>query len=250
MTGYHSAVPVSAPFHEFSRIRGNRRARNELVALGVLACLGAFVLLLLVAMLIYPGGNWLDPNADGHRFFLNFFCDLTQPFAISGRPNPLGSLLAKVAMLWFALALGGFFWIAPSHFEKGARIGVWVRTLGLSATLTYAVVPLVPSERFGPIHTEAILMAAPPGLLAVLLIVLGLTRADPAKKLLAWLGVLSLALGAVDSAVFVSHLGVRGPPPRLLPVLQKLAAISLSTWMAALAYRTWAVRSARVQAKP
>ncbi|HEY2406082.1 MAG TPA: hypothetical protein VGI10_08765 [Polyangiaceae bacterium] len=216
----------------------------------MLASLGAFVLLLLLAILIYPGGNWLDPSATGHRFFLNFFCDLTQPFSISGRPNPVGSLFAKAAMLWFALALGGFFWIAPSHFEKGARIGVWVRTLGLSATLTYAVVPLVPSEHFGPIHTDAILTAAPPGLLAVLLIVFGLTRAGPAKKLLAWLGVLSLALGVVDSAVFVNHLGVHGPPPRLLPVLQKLAAISLSTWMAALAYRTWAARSARPEAKP
>ena len=82
------------------------------VASAVLVCLLAFVLLMAIAMALYPGGNWIDPKAPGHRFLSNFFCDLTQPVSLSGVNNRLGARVARLGMWCFAAALAGFFWLA------------------------------------------------------------------------------------------------------------------------------------------
>ena len=44
----------------------------------------AFFSLFAATALVYPGGNWLDSGAHGHRFFANYVCDLTQPVSLQG----------------------------------------------------------------------------------------------------------------------------------------------------------------------
>ena len=53
-------------------------------AVAMLFSLVGFLGLMSAAMALYPGGNWLDRSASGHRFFANFFCDRRNRFHCQG----------------------------------------------------------------------------------------------------------------------------------------------------------------------
>jgi hypothetical protein len=181
-----------------------------------------------LAMWLYPGGNWLDRSASGHRFFANFLCDLTQPVSLSGVNNRVGSRLAQFGMLSFALALASFFGVLPALFVPGEHAAPWVRALGGGAMLVFVAVPMTPSLTFGNLHERLALLAGALGLAAALLAVQALRRAQ--RRALAVLGALSVLVGALDAALFVYHLG-DAAPPLLVPAIQKIAALLLCAWM-------------------
>jgi hypothetical protein len=208
-------------------------SRGRAYALGVLVCLAGFGALLLLAIELYPGGNWLDRSAAGHRFFANFFCDLTQPISLSGVGNSTGSRCAQLGMFCFAAALAGFFWLLPVRFGAGSRAVRWVRGLGECTVVCFIAVPLTPSERFGNWHAALALVSGAFGVASALWAVHALLAAR--QRLLAGLGAGALALGAFTGGVFVYHLCYATPPSLLLPAAQKLAALLLTAWMAALA---------------
>ena len=203
------------------------------IVLSWLAFSGLFV----AAALVYPGGNWFDRAALGHRFLANYFCDLTQPVSLSGVNNPVGSRLAQLAMLFFAGALAGFFWLVPRYFAPGTRAAAWVRGLGECAVLSYVAVPFTPSERFGAVHALVSLLSGALGIAAALCAVWALLRGHRAARALAVVGVLVLVAGALDAALFVSvqYLHAGEAVSLIVPAAQKLAAFLLSGWMLGLA---------------
>ncbi len=186
-----------------------------------------------VAMAVYPGGNWLDPQARGHRFFANFLCDLTQPVSLSGVKNSLGAGLAQTGMLFFAGALAGFFGIVSQRFALESRAAPWVRGLGLCTVLCLALVSLLPSERFGRVHAVLALVAGAIGIAAALCVVSALLGAR--RHALAGLGALSLAAAALAAVLFAYYLCDGGPMPLLVPASQKVAALLVSAWLVAVA---------------
>lgn len=205
-----------------------------LIALAWLAFSGLFA----AAAWLYPGGNWLDRTAHGHRFFANYFCDLTQPVSLSGVKNPLGSRLAQLSMLCFGAALAGFFWLVPRYFGPPARLRAWVRGLGECAVLGYAAVPLTPSELFGNLHASLSLLSGALGLAASLCAVVGLLRSHRIARALGVVGALSLAAGGVHAALFVRYLHAGELAPLIVPGIQKVAALLLSAWMLGVAWLT------------
>jgi hypothetical protein len=207
-------------------------------ALLIVLSLGCFWALFAAAAAVYPGGNWLDRAAIGHHFFGNYFCDLTQPVSLSGVSNPLGSRLAQLAMLSFAAAMAGFFWLVPRFFGPNTRGVAWVRGLGECAVLSYLTVPFTPSELFGEVHASLSLFAGALGLTAALCAVWALLRAPGTGRVLGSLGALSLAAGGLHAALFVHYLHGSEPAPLIVPAVQKLAALLLSTWMLGAAWLT------------
>ena len=202
-------------------------------AWGMLLCLLGFAGLFAVAMAVYPGGNWLDPETPGHRFFANFLCDLTQPVSLSGVKNSLGAGLAQAGMLFFAAALAGFFGVVPQHFAHGSRAARRVRGLGVCAVLFLVAVPLMPSERFGRAHALLALAAGAVGIAAALCVVGALFVAQ--RRTLAILGALSLATAAFSALLFAYYFCSGGRLPLLVPASQKVAALLVSGWIAAAA---------------
>jgi hypothetical protein len=200
----------------------------------MLFSLVGFLGLMSASMALYPGGNWLDRSASGHRFFANFFCDLTQPISLSGVTNQVGSRLAQLGMLFFAVGLACLFWLVPYHFALRRRVGRWVRVLGECAVLCFIAVPLTPSERFGNVHAALALVSSGFGIASALAAVYALWASE--RRVLALLGALTLALGAFDGGLFVYHLGDAAPPPLLVPAGQKVAALALVLWIAAVAW--------------
>lgn len=214
-------------------------ARERQCALVIALSLLAFCGLIAAAMHAYPGGNWLDRSASGHRFFANYFCDLTQPISLSGVRNALGARLAQLAMLCYAAGLAGFFWLVPSYFAGSARRARrWVRGLGEGAVLGYLAVPFTPSELFGEVHAWLSLLAGALGLTAALCTVWSLFRAQGAARLLGAVGALALLAGTLHAALFVRYLHASEPAPLIVPAAQKVAAILLSGWMLGVAWLT------------
>jgi hypothetical protein len=205
-----------------------------LIAFSWLAFCGLFA----ASALIYPGGNWLDRSAPGHRFFANYFCDLTQPVSLSGVNNPVGSRLAQLAMVFFAAALAAFFWLVPRFFATDTRPARWVRRLGACAVLSYLAVPFTPSELFGNIHAWLSLASGGLGLAAALAAVRALLRANRVARVLGWVGALSLAAGLLHALLFLRYLHLSEPAPLIVPAVQKLAALLLSAWMLGVAWLT------------
>ena len=187
----------------------------------------AFVALLGVSAVLYPGGTWTDSSTTSYRFFENFFCDLTHETGLNGAPNP-GAVYAKAALigvspalLLFYLALADRVPSAPS----GAR--TLVRGFGVLSALGLLFVPITPSDRFALMHTAAALSASVAGLLGLAVFAL-LARRSPKQGLPA---LILLLMVAVDVALYIQQVRTHGPTPILLPALQKLAALWLVGWM-------------------
>jgi len=198
-------------------------------AVALLTFAGAFVVLIGASMACYPGGSWLDRHTSGHAFWGNFFCDLTQPVALNGAPNTLGSWLAQAAMLTLAAAFVPFWRLLPTLFQGDRRLGAAVRVFGLVSALGLVLVPLTPSTRLGALHGIAVFAASIPGILAAVLGAIGLSRA---RSRLCLIAAGTLLISAVDAALYMDSLLTGAPPSIALPVLQKLAAIGLIGWMA------------------
>ncbi len=72
-----------------------------------------FIILYIVAAVLYPGGSWRFPNATEFSFWNNYLCDLLDQYAISGELNQarhaarvaLGFLCASLLLLWYFLPL-------------------------------------------------------------------------------------------------------------------------------------------------
>lgn len=74
---------------------------------------GQFLILSVVAMFFYPGGNHIDPSTEGYGLFSNTFSELGRVRSYAGNPKPVsrfifsGSLsLAGAGLLLFILSLG------------------------------------------------------------------------------------------------------------------------------------------------
>ncbi len=126
-----SADPAGAPR---TRVAGAAPAtRGERLAAaastGLIAAAAQFVVVTILAMLVYAGGSAFDPAATGYSFTQNFFSDLGRTVAFDGAANTLASVLFTYALICVGVALAAF--------------GVAVRRLGVGARgarLTAAVV--------------------------------------------------------------------------------------------------------------
>lgn len=201
--------------------------------MAVVACVGAFVALIVPAMALYPGGTWWDPHAVGHRFWTNFLCDLEWRTALDGTPNPVGARLAEGAMLALVLAFVPFWPLAARLFPARPRLAAAVRILGWTSVLGMVAVALMPSERFGALHGVAVVVAGLPGLSAAVLAAAGQLLAR--RTLPGALGAAMVLFAIVDFVLYVHTMLHGGPGPLVLPVAQKLALLLLLGWMLAVA---------------
>jgi hypothetical protein len=204
---------------------------SRVLSLVVLWGLCAFLVLATLGALAYPGGTYCEPEADAYRFWGNFFCDLSGDFTRRRDQNVAGALLTRAAFASFALALGPCFWLIGGTASRG--LGRAVRSFGATSACATAVLAWLPSVSSAEVHTVVALVAAIPGLLAM---TLGTVALFAARRVgLAWLGVVTLGAGALNTAGYVWAVRHQIACLPWLPVVQKLAAIVLVLWMTGVA---------------
>lgn len=82
-----------------------------------------FVLLYIVATLLYPGGSQADKNSKGFSWVNNYWCNLLNENAINGHVNPARPA-AMTAMFILCVTLAAFWFLFTRiiHFSKLARL--------------------------------------------------------------------------------------------------------------------------------
>ncbi|HVX96178.1 MAG TPA: hypothetical protein VHK47_14800 [Polyangia bacterium] len=195
----------------------------------VLAGVVAGVVLLGIAMEVYPGGTAIDPHTRGHSFWLNLLCDLTEQHARNGEPNT-GALVARAGMVTLSAALGVHWLILPA-FMRGRAVGWVVRVAGVLQVVALMFVPF--ATRLA--HPLAIFTSAAAGLVAGIVALVALVRADgPAWR---WaLPVAVLAATAVDAVFYARSVATS---PRVvtpaLPIFQRVGGLLILAWLIAVA---------------
>jgi hypothetical protein len=121
-----------------------------------------FVVLTLVAMLLYPGGTVADPAAVRYLFFRNFFSDLGRTEAIDGQANALSAILFVTALTGAGLSLAWFFLSAP-RLLRGSRTAWLVSLLGsasgIVSGLCFVGVAWTPANLWLDPHRFFVMMA-------------------------------------------------------------------------------------------
>jgi hypothetical protein len=88
-----------------------------------------FFLMTALAMLLYPGGTFIDPSTRGYSFFANFFSDLGATRTPSGATNTLSMVLFTSALTIVGFGLAVFF-IALTQFFRNSRHGSLLPAVG------------------------------------------------------------------------------------------------------------------------
>lgn len=159
-----------------------------------------FVVLTLVAMLLYPGGTVADPAAERYLFFHNFFSDLGRTAAADGEANALSAILFVIALTGAGLSLAWFFLAAPPLFRRSraARLVSLLGSLsGIVSGLSFVGVAWTPANLWLDPHRFFVMTAFEAFLGAALLyaVAILLDQGYPSIYALAFLAFAGLLAG-------------------------------------------------------
>lgn len=88
-----------------------------------------FVVLYIVAALLYPGGSQGDKNSVGFSWVNNYWCNLLNTKAINGQYNS-AKPVAVTAMIILCFTLSIFWYLFPRHIETGKRLQLIIQISG------------------------------------------------------------------------------------------------------------------------
>jgi hypothetical protein len=158
-----------------------------------------FVILTLLAMVVYPGGTHSDPTTRGYSFFRNFFSDLGLTETFLGQPKTASFLLFTVALTLAGIALIVFFCVFPKFFAQ-SKTGKWLSILGsipgLVSGIAYIGVAFTPGNLYGKSHELFVQIAFVAFFVAVLLYIIAIFLNKDYAHIYAWVFVaFALILG-------------------------------------------------------
>ena len=71
--------------------------------------IAVFIVFNTIAMILYPGGTYLDSKTKGYHFFYNFFSNLGEWVARNGEINTTSALLFNTSLTIFSISYFSFF---------------------------------------------------------------------------------------------------------------------------------------------
>ena len=124
--------------------------------------IGVALLLGLVAMVRYPGGDPLDRSSAGYAPTRNFLSDLGMTVAYNGQSNRLGASLFTASLLLLVASMGILLTGLLNHYSNTARARGFARYAGMvgaAACAAFVVVAFTPENRVLSLHVQATLLA-------------------------------------------------------------------------------------------
>lgn len=114
---------------EFTRFK-----RPFLLLIPVLG-MGIFILLYIIAALVYPGGSWSILNQHGYSFWNNYLCDLIDYYAVNGELNS-ARYIARSALVILCVGLIILWYYLPRLFFKKSINSMIMTIFGILALVT------------------------------------------------------------------------------------------------------------------
>ena len=93
-----------------------------------------FLLLYIIATLLYPGGSQVDKNSIGFSWINNYWCNLLNKNAINGQFNP-AKPVALTGMFILCLTLTFFWFIFPKQINVGKSLKLIIQISGALAMI-------------------------------------------------------------------------------------------------------------------
>ncbi len=111
-----------------------------------------FVVLTIIAMLVFPGGTIQDPMATHYLFLENFFSDLGRTQDFDGNSNLYSMCLFSVALCILGLSVISLFITVPSIFKKQSISLRGMTFIGIVAGVFFIGVAFTPWDIFFEAH--------------------------------------------------------------------------------------------------
>ena len=183
-----------------------------------------FVLLYIIAALLYPGGSQADKNAAGFSWLHNYWCNLLNDAGINGQPNA-GKWWARTGMI----VLGGTFCVFWWLFFRYAGFARPVRYL---MTACGAMAMLLSLFLSTAAHDILVTTSGLLGVVAMVATFTGLYRLKWSRLL--WLGMLNLFLVMINNLFYYTPSLIR-----MLPLVQKITFLLFLVWVCWICRRMW-----------
>jgi hypothetical protein len=188
---------------------------NRLIVLLPLIGILLFILLYIVATLLYPGGSQADKNSKGFSWVNNYWCNLLNENAIDGRINPARHVaMTAMFILCATLAVFWFLFARIMVFSKSARLATTFSGMAAMTTAMFL---------FTSYHDMVINIAGGLGLVALAGTFSGLYK-NKLYPLFA-MGLFNLILIVVNNILY--HSGSL----KYLPVVQKITFLFFLLWI-------------------
>lgn len=176
-----------------------------------------FVVLYIVATILYPGGSQVDKNSIGFSWTNNYWCNLLNENAINGQPNS-AKPVAMTGMLVLCLTLSFFWFLFPRHIDIG-KIGKL--TIQISGILAMTVAIFL----FTNINHDLVTnLASTFGLVAMVGTFVGLYKSK-------WFGLFTFGLLNILLVGLNNYLYYNEGLIIYLPVIQKISFVTFLIWV-------------------
>lgn len=107
---------------------------SKLWVLAPVLGIGIFIVLYVIAALLYPGGSSVDRDAEGFSWIHNYWCDLLSKWAKNGQPNAAWPV-ALTAMITLCLSLSLFWFFVPGLLNTGKHHYGIVQLSGIASMM-------------------------------------------------------------------------------------------------------------------
>lgn len=182
-----------------------------------------FILLYIIAAVLYPGGSDANKQSRGFSVWHNYWCELLSLRAGNGEYNP-GSIVAIWAMGVLCVSLAIFWWIVPRLFPPNPWYRILIAYAGIGSM---AITSFISSKN----HDLIINLASIPGIIALLTTFIALYKHGWYKLFV--FGSFCLLLIGANNYIYYT-----GNWLYVLPVLQKITFLLVMTWMGII---TWLI---------
>ena len=154
--------------------------------------IAVFIILYLIAALLYPGGSAIAKQAHGFSWLHNYWCDLFDVVAHNGTQNP-SRTIAIFAMIELCFSLSGLWFLLPRLFKDNNKRHQIIQICGI---LSMGIAAML----FTRFHEEVINFGGLFGGIAVTLTFIELYRTQ--QKSLFKMGVLCLLLSCFNFFIY------------------------------------------------
>jgi len=107
-----------------------------------------FIILNILAMLLYTGGNINDPDQIGYSFVKNFFSDLGRRYSHSGLSNIVSCILFNFSLSIVGLTFVILFYRIRLYFLKNKLLISLATFFGVYSGISYIGVAFTPADLF------------------------------------------------------------------------------------------------------
>ena len=108
----------------------------------------AFILLNIIAMILYPGGNLNNPEQIGYYFSYNFFSDLGATVSHSNESNLISSILFNASLCIVAFTFTMLFYSIKNFFPGFPILSNIATFLGIVGCISFVGVAFTPANLY------------------------------------------------------------------------------------------------------